>query len=161
MCILMMLQRKMLQRMCDTKWEDDLTVHFRFHPLNSHYRQSCTAEDAVFSGSLVVWKGAIKPLEGILIYSEQRKDKIVNEEFKVSCKPQIRKAEVKCRHRLPAAKTTSPFSPALPCWLGRYVGSQHQFATVTQPNGSEHWRPPLKWIRSITVCRGEEPSSTA
>lgn len=22
--------------------------------------------------------------------------------------------------------------------LGRYVGSLHQFATVTQPNGSEH-----------------------
>lgn len=98
------------------------------------------------------------PRWNLNIYSEYRIDTIVKLEFKVSCKAQIRKAEVKCRHRPAAAAITSPFSPALLCWPGRYVGSQHQFATVTQPNGSEHWRPPLKWIRSITVCRGEEPS---
>lgn len=50
----------------------------------------------------------------------------------------------------PPPRTSPP-----PLWPGRYVGSRRQFATVTQPNGSEHWRPPLKWIRSITVCRGE------
>lgn len=45
---------KDVKKECGTKEEGHVTVHFRFHPLNSHYRQSCTAEDAVFSGSLVV-----------------------------------------------------------------------------------------------------------
>lgn len=151
-----------LHRVYETKGEGDVATHLRFHPLTSHHRLyiihrwRCSVYGRV-SGS----KWDMNSPKGIWIHSELRKDEIVNEGFKVSYKPLItktKKAEVKCRHRLPAVTTASP--PTRLCWSGRYVGSQHQFSTVTQPNGTEHWRPPLKWIRSITVCRGEEPRGT-
>lgn len=166
---------KDVKRVCETKG-GYVTVHFRLHALKSHYRHRLSYSVFRKLGSWkVVWIGAIKSLEGILIYSEYRKDKIVNGEFKVSCKPQIRKAEVKCRHKLSAATTTaSPFSrsavltrqicgePAPVChchpaeweWTLEATIEMNQIHHCLQGRGAKqyslmHQRGGLRWLQRI------------
>lgn len=85
------------------------------------------------------------------MYSEWRKDKLVKcKNFNL--KWEKRKLNVDSGSQLQPVPPPPMFSRIGPADMR---GARASLPLSPSPNGSEHWRPPLKWIRSITVCRGE------